>query len=131
LSDPYLKNKTVKYILDLGNCSYAADEYRATSILLYKKIDALLGVETDTDNEFLITDPPREKIESFLGNYKSAAEGPDAIIQTINFINNQLVLNVGEDENIILHWDGGEFYYKVGVAGVFKFNLHSPLDSSF
>ena len=33
-------------------------------------------------------------------------------------------MNVSEDEPIILHWDGGDYYYEFRESGVFKLYIN-------
>ena len=67
--DPFLKNKSSKYMNDLGNISNAANEYRVESIILYKKIDSLLGRTPIVYEEPLMLFPKKVNVNDFLGNY--------------------------------------------------------------
>ncbi len=118
LSNPYLKNSIAKYMNNLGNITRAANEYRATSIVLYKKIDSLLGKESETENELLVTAPPKEKIASYLGTYLGPHESENQPKMSLEFVNNQLELSVEGRDNIVYYWDGGEYYYAVGERGL-------------
>jgi hypothetical protein len=108
--DPFLKNKTSIYINDLGNISRAANDYRIESIILYKKIDSLLGQTEIVYLEPLTVIPEKETIKSFLGDYKELfGEFENSFSVTIE--NDQLVVKTPNQPVEKLYWNEGEYFF--------------------
>jgi hypothetical protein len=117
--DPYLKNMSAKYINDLRNISKAANDYRIESIVLYKKIDSLLGRTPTAYTEPLTTLPEKENIIPFLGDYtgKSSVLG-----ETLSLIitNEQLVLKSSDYPDTKLYWHQDNYYFMNLFGTIFR-----------
>ena len=109
--DPFLKNKSSKYMNDLGNISNAANEYRVESIILYKKIDSLLGRTSLVYDEPLMLFPKKETLNDFLGDYKGASEATLGETGSIIMENEQLIMKSPDSPDVKLYWHEGEYYF--------------------
>ena len=108
--DPFLKNKSSQYMNDLSNISKAANDYRIESIVLYKKIDSLLGKTPALYSEPIAVLPTEEDINSFLGDYTGTG---DVLGVTGSLIlqNRQLVGKAPETPDTKLYWHEGDYYF--------------------
>jgi hypothetical protein len=108
--DPFLKNKSSQYMNDLSNISIAANQYRIESIVLYKKIDSLLGKTPAVYSEPIAVLPTEEDINSFLGDYTGIGNVLGATGSLI-MQNRQLVLKAPETPDTKLYWHEGDYYF--------------------
>lgn len=126
-NDPFLKNRTFKYINDLENIAQACNSYRAESILLYKKIDSLLDEKPNKYQPPLTILPNPNQYESFLGDYKAImSESTNEI--NIVLESNQLTLKQSEREDLKLFWHEGDYYF--GDFGII-FKLYTDNSKNF
>jgi hypothetical protein len=117
--DPFLKNKSIKYINDLKNISYAANDYRIESIELYKKIDSLLGKTPIAYKEPLAILPEKDIISSFLGDYKDQAKALGATL-SLSMESEKVVLKSLKNPDTKLYWHKDDYYFIKGNGPIFK-----------
>ena len=117
--DPFLKNRSFKYMNDLGNITQAANDYRIESIRLYKKIDSLMGKTSVEYVEPFALLPKKESIHVFLGNYKGIA---DTLGQTVSISieKEQLVLKSSNNPDTNLYWHEGDYYFIKEAGPIFR-----------
>jgi hypothetical protein len=117
--DPFLKNKSAKYMNDLNNISFAANNYRIESLEVYKKIDSLLEKAPTTLPEPLSIQPNKDLVNAFVGDYtgKSIIFG-DTL--SLSMKKENLVLKASNTENIKLYWQGGDYYFIKEFSDIIK-----------
>ena len=118
-NDPFLKNKSSKYMNDLGNISNAANVYRVESIELYKKIDSLLGRKSIVYDDLLRLFPKKETINNFLGDYTETSD-LNGVTSSISMENEQLVLKTLNRPDVKLFWHEGEYYFIKEARPIFR-----------
>jgi len=119
-NDPFLKNKSSIYMNDLGNISSAANEYRVESIILYKKIDSLLGKTAIVYNEPFMLCPKKENINDFLGDYTGASKAILGMTASVSMENEQLILKSSDSPDVKLYWHEGDYYFIKEASVIFK-----------
>jgi hypothetical protein len=117
--DPFLKNKSSKYMNDLKNISQTANAYRIESITLYKKIDSLLDKTPSVYTEPLVILPNRETIHSFLGDYKEVTD-ESGMILSISIENDQVILKASNGPDTYLYWHKDDYYFIKESGPIFK-----------
>lgn len=122
--DPFLKNRSYLYINDLGNIAQAANDYRIESIVLYKKIDSLLGKIPSAYSEPLSIMPKRETINSILGDYKNTSKEPEDII-SVTIENDQLVLKNRYNPDNNIYWHEGDYFFIKEFELIIQFSKNS------
>jgi len=114
-NDPFIKNRTMTYLNDLGNISQIANDYKVDAIKIYKNIDSLLGIESNDLK--LKTLPRKDSIEPFKGTYKtmSAFNIPD---QKLTIKKDHIVISHLNTIRL-LYWHKTNYFYEYYGDGVF------------
>lgn len=123
--DPFLKNKSSIYMNDLGNIAEAANVYRVESILLYKKIDSLLGKTPMEYEEPLILLPKKSTIDSFLGDYSNQPIDSLGRASSLHRVNEQLVWKNVRFPDANLYWHEGDYYFIREAEVIFKLSKNN------
>ena len=111
VNDPFLKNKTCQYINDMGNIAQAANDFRIESIVLYKKIDSLLGNQTNEYPESLMILPKKDDINAYLGDYKKVS-GPFEIHEFSVGIEKEQLIARFSNNSLNVYWHCGAYYFE-------------------
>ncbi|WP_299108778.1 DUF6090 family protein [uncultured Winogradskyella sp.] len=130
-NDPFLKNKSSIYMNDLGNISNAANEYRIESIILYKKIDSLLGKTAIDYDEPLMLSPNKDTINDFLGDYKGASEATLGVKASVSMENKELVLKSSGSPDVKLYWHEGDYFFIKEGNGIFRLYKNKQDQATF
>ncbi|NNK80687.1 MAG: hypothetical protein HKO93_04240 [Flavobacteriales bacterium] len=120
LNDPYLKNTTTYYMLDLCQLVSAVNKYRVESLVLYNKIDSLLGNHSNDRPELLSILPDPEALKAYVGEYVPAGVDYDTdsletmpISDRFEIEGGQLVLYTSSGR-IPLYWHEDMTFYELG-----------------
>jgi hypothetical protein len=108
--DPFLKNKSSKYMNDLKNIAQAANAYRIESITLYKMIDSLLGKTPSVYKEPIDIRPNKQIINAFLGDYKEIKD-ESVMMMSISIENEQVILKSSNNPDANLYWHKDDYYF--------------------
>jgi hypothetical protein len=118
-NNPFLRNNSLLFINGLSNISWAANDFRAESLLLYKKIDSLLEKTPNEYVEPLALLPSKEVTQPFVGGYIGTANTSGSTI-LIRLENGRLVVKDSENADTVLLWHQGDYYFVEGVPTVYK-----------
>jgi hypothetical protein len=111
LSDPFLKNKTIRYAESFARVASGANEFRALGTSLYKKIDSLLGNQITQYPDLLRILPNEEIMHPYLGDYEWVGGTGIAPEVSISIENGQLVTHVQGIGSLATYWDKGSYFY--------------------
>ncbi|MEH6772040.1 hypothetical protein [Maribacter arcticus] len=114
LSDPFLKNKTIKYAESFARVASGANRFRELGTSLYKKIDSLLGNQITQYPDLLRILPNEEIMHPYLGDYEWVGGTGIAPEVSISIENGQLVTHVQGVGSLPTNWKKGSYFYNRG-----------------
>ncbi len=123
LNDPFVKNKTYRYMRDIRLLSYHANSYRYHGIELYHAIDSILDRSAVPTNGLLQTNPAAEDVASYQGTYFVQYARWDLPDITLKLDENGALtaeLSLPDANGIALLWDQGMYFHADAIPGFFE-----------